>query len=121
VVTLVEHDRRTAALIRDNAKQLGFRGVEVLASSVTSALTHPPRAPYDLVFIDPPYALEHSAVFDTLTRLRGNGWLAEAALLVVERASRDPVLEWPDGYAPLRSKKYGETTLWYGHATTPHA
>ena len=31
VVTLVEHDRRTAALIRENAAALGFTGIDVVA------------------------------------------------------------------------------------------
>ena len=56
VVTLVEHDRRTAELIRSNIRNLGFGGVDVLASTVSRTLAAPPRAPYDVVFLDPPYA-----------------------------------------------------------------
>lgn len=119
VATLVEHDRRTAALIRENVKTLGFTGIEVIASSVIRALTHSPRAPYDLIFLDPPYALDRGEVFDALVLLRANGWLAEAAVLIVERATRDAELTWPDGLQGARSKKYGETTLWYGHAAAP--
>src|SRR4249919_3874642 len=38
VVTLVEQDRRTAALITSNAKSLGFSRAHVVASSVASTL-----------------------------------------------------------------------------------
>jgi 16S rRNA (guanine966-N2)-methyltransferase len=119
VVTLVEHDRRTASLIRHNVSTVGLTNVEVVASTVIRALAHPPRAPYDIVFLDPPYALPTTDVLDALTALSVNDWLADEALVVVERSTRDGELTWPDGFVAERSKKYGETTLWYGHAASP--
>jgi len=116
VVTLVEHDRRTAGVIRDNVDALAFKGVEVLAAPVTRALAQPPRAPYDIAFLDPPYALAQHEVGKVLDLLADNDWLVAGALVVVERSSRDPELAWPAGYAPQRSRAYGETTLWYGLA-----
>ena len=121
VVTCVEHDRRTAALVRDNVRTLGFGAVDVVASSVARALAHPPRAPYDLAFLDPPYALSTDAVVDDLVALRDNGWLANGALVVVERSSRADALTWPAGFEADRERKYGETMLWYGHAATSPA
>jgi 16S rRNA (guanine966-N2)-methyltransferase len=119
VVTLVEHDRRTASLIRHNVKTVGFTNVEVVTSTVGRALAHPPRAPYDIVFLDPPYAVPTADVLDALAALCANDWLADEALVVVERATRESELTWPEGFAGGRSKKYGETTLWYGHAARP--
>jgi 16S rRNA (guanine966-N2)-methyltransferase len=116
VVTLVEHDRRTAALIRDNVQALGFNGVDVVVASVARALAQPPRAPYDIVFLDPPYALPAADVEAALRGLRDQEWLTPEALVVVERSSRGPELTWPDGFTADRSKRYGETLLWYGHA-----
>ena len=55
VVTLVEQDRRTAALITRNAAALGFSRARVVSASVATVLQSPPAAPYDLVFSDPPY------------------------------------------------------------------
>lgn len=119
LVTMVEHDRRAASLIRENARTLGFSQVEVVTSKVARALVHAPRAPYDVVFIDPPYALEIRDVLQSLAALRSNHWLATDALVVVERSSRGGGLGWPDGFAAERSRKYGETTLWYGRAASP--
>jgi 16S rRNA (guanine966-N2)-methyltransferase len=121
VVTCVEHDRRTAALVRDNARSLGFGAVDVVTSAVTRALMHPPRAPYDVIFLDPPYVLPTDAVEADLEALRDNGWLANGALVVVERSSRGQALAWPDGFEGDRERKYGETMLWYGHAATSPA
>src|SRR5215216_3738843 len=55
VVTLVEQDRRTASLISANARRLGFAKAHVVVASVAVALQRTPSAPYDVVFLDPPY------------------------------------------------------------------
>jgi 16S rRNA (guanine966-N2)-methyltransferase len=121
VVTLVEHDRRTAALIRDNARSLGFSGVEVVQAPVTRAFAHPPRAPYDVAFVDPPYAVPDAEVRSVLAGLREQDWLAPGALVVVERSARTSGEVWPDGFDADRRRSYGETVLWYGHAAPTRA
>lgn len=118
VLTCVEHDRRTASLVRDNARALGFGGVDVVTATVARTLAQPPRAPYDLVFLDPPYALDTDEVHNDLVALRDNGWLARGALVIVERSSRGPGITWPSGLVADRERRYGETMLWYGHAAS---
>jgi 16S rRNA (guanine966-N2)-methyltransferase len=117
VVTLVEQDRRTATLIRDNVRTLGMSQVEVLAGAVARVLASPPRAPYDVAFLDPPYALADSEVLADLETLVAQGWLGPEAVVVVERSTRSGEVVWPAGLTGARSRKYGETTLWYGHAS----
>jgi len=116
VVTCVEQDRRTAALIRDNARNLGFRAVEVVTAPVRRVLQVPPQTPYDVVFLDPPYLAPSTEVVEDLTALVSQHWLAVAALVVAERSVRSEPLPWPTGLAGDRQKRYGETLLWYGHA-----
>ncbi|MCW2764717.1 MAG: rsmD, partial [Nocardioides sp.] len=119
VVTLVEQDRRTAGLIGQNAQHLGFPRANVVAASVASTVLRPPHAPYDVVFIDPPYSLDNPRVGADLSALARNGWLVPGAMVVVERSSRSPEPEWPDGFTDIRARKYGETVLWYGHPAHP--
>ncbi len=121
VVTLVEQDRRTAALISSNARALGFARANVMAASVGSTLRRPPAAPYDVAFLDPPYPLADEAVADDLRALVDQAWLVPGALVVVERSSRSPEPGWPDGFTGIREKRYGETVLWYGHAASTPA
>lgn len=116
VVTLVEQDRRTAALVSDNARSLGFARADVRASSVAAVLRRPPQAPYDVVFSDPPYPLDEEHLAADLAALVEHGWLVPGALVVVERSRRSPEPTWPQGTEDTRSKRYGETVLWYGHA-----
>lgn len=117
VVTLVEQDRRTAAVIRDNVRTLGLTQVEVLVSAVARIVERAPRTPYDVVFLDPPYAVPAGDVDAVLRALAELGWLTPDALVVAERPSRGPEPTWPAGLSAGRQRKYGETTLWYGHAT----
>lgn len=117
VVTLVEQDRRTAALIRTNAVDLGFPKADVRASGVQAFLAGHPSAPYDVVFLDPPYPMTNAEVEADLAALLAGDWLVPDALVVVERGSRTKALVWPEGLEMHREKKYGETVLWYGHAT----
>ena len=116
-VLLVESDARTAAVIKANVAAIGIAGATVVTDRAERLLGRPPGATqadrYDLVFADPPYAVTADAVTRVLTLLAG-GWLADGALVVVERATRSGVLEWPPGYLPGKSRRYGEATFWYG-------
>lgn len=116
VVTLVEQDRRTAALVADNARTLGFARADVRVASVAATLQRSPATPYDVVFSDPPYPLSDEAVAADLEALAAQRWLVPGALVVVERSRRSPEPTWPRGFEDTRSKRYGETVLWYGHA-----
>lgn len=116
VVTFVEQDRRTAKLISTNAQTLRCPVANVLPIPVGRALTRPPSAPYDIVFSDPPYDVPAVEVQADLEALVSNGWLVPQAMVVVERGKRGPALVWPEGIEPGAHKRYGETSLWYGHA-----
>ncbi|MFB7717354.1 16S rRNA (guanine(966)-N(2))-methyltransferase RsmD [Nocardia sp. NPDC056100] len=108
---LVESDRKAATIIRGNISDLGLPGAELRMTTAAGTLGGRPAAPYDLVFSDPPYAVEVSEVLDDLRALIANGWLHDGALLVVERSTRSPELIWPEGYTPQKSRVYGETRL----------
>jgi 16S rRNA (guanine966-N2)-methyltransferase len=115
---LVESDPSAAAVIRANARALGLAGATVATGRVERILAAGPGAlaPRDLVFADPPYALAGPAVTAMLAALAGRGWLAPGAIVVLERATRSGAPDWPEGYLPDRSRRYGEATLWYGLA-----
>ena len=51
-----------------------------------------------------------------LAALAGGGWLAPGAVVAVERATRSGPVSWPPGYSQDRSRRYGDTTFWYGLA-----
>jgi 16S rRNA (guanine966-N2)-methyltransferase len=112
--TLVESHGPTAALIRGNARDLGLAGAEVVHAPVVHALVRPYPHRFDLVFSDPPYDLPGDDLAGDLALLLD--LVAPGALVVVERSRRTPTPWFPPAYEPGRTKRYGETTLWYGHA-----
>ncbi|GAA1143789.1 16S rRNA (guanine(966)-N(2))-methyltransferase RsmD [Ornithinicoccus hortensis] len=120
-VLLVESDRSTAALLQDNIAALGVgdrcrvrrdRAERVVAGG-------PLGTAYDLVLLDPPYPLGEEGLAEVLRGLVGQGWLAERALVVVERSSRSAGPTWPPGLVPLDTKTYGQTTLHYAEESAP--
>ena len=117
-VVLVEANRRAAGVIRQNLRTVGLPGGEVLMGKVERLVTAPPpaAAPFDVVFIDPPYAMTGEAVTGVLTGLRDQGWIADDAALVLERSARTGEYAWPPGFEADRSRRYGDTALWYGRA-----
>jgi len=114
-VTLVESSSAAARVCRENVRNLGLEGAQVVAEKVERFVSAAPANAYDIVFLDPPYALAADDVVAVLNRLR-DGWLLYGAVVVLERASRDGEWKWPDGYAADRHRRYGEATLWYGRA-----
>jgi len=113
---LVDSSRTAVAVCRSNASTLGFADqVTVIPRKVEQLLMgHPPTRTSSVVFIDPPYEL---GVDKTLRLLMRPGWLAEGAVVVLERSTRAGEPTWPDGLQPEGSKVYGETTLWFADAS----
>jgi len=114
-VLLVEHGARAASVIRANIEAIGLPGAVLAAGKVERVLARGPEGDrYDVVFADPPYALPDAGVSRVLSLLAGHGWLAPGALVIVERATRSGPLNWPAGLVSAKSRRYGESTFWYG-------
>jgi 16S rRNA (guanine966-N2)-methyltransferase len=110
----VESDRNAAEVLRRNIETVGLPGARLVKRPVAAFLAAPPDAPFDLVFADPPYALDDEALAEILNTLAEAKWLADEAVVVVERSARGPGPRWPDGIEALRDRRYGEGALWYG-------
>jgi 16S rRNA (guanine966-N2)-methyltransferase len=115
---LVEANRRVAQIIRQNLRTVGLPGAEVLTTKVERLVAAPPaeRHAFDVVFLDPPYAMTDEEVARVLTSLLTRGWLTPGAVVVLERSTRSGDFGWPDGFVADRMRRYGDTALWYGHA-----
>ena len=118
-VLLVEADPGAAAVIKANIAAVGLPGARLVKDKVDRVLRRGPgeAAARHLVFADPPYSMPDAELAQTLATLAGPGWLAPGALVVVERDARSAAPAWPAGYAQDRSRRYGETALWYGRAS----
>jgi 16S rRNA (guanine966-N2)-methyltransferase len=118
-VLLIEADPEAAQIIRRNIETIGLPGAHLVKDRVERALRRgPPGAgrPRDLVFADPPYSAGDDELSSVLTALTVNGWLANDAVVVLERDLRSGRPPWPGYYTQDRTRRYGETVLWYGRA-----
>ncbi|WP_432511741.1 16S rRNA (guanine(966)-N(2))-methyltransferase RsmD [Kineococcus sp. SYSU DK001] len=121
-VVLVEAARAAAATARANAGTVALPGVRVVADRVERFLASPGAVVdggWDLVLVDPPYAVaseEVSAVLAALAPL-----LAPGAVVVVERSSRTAPPTWPEPVPDVRERRYGETTVWVAAFAGPGA
>jgi 16S rRNA (guanine966-N2)-methyltransferase len=111
----VESDRRAAAVLRRNVADLGLPGATVRASSAGTVLGGPADRAYDVVLVDPPYATPDAEVAGWLAAASANGWLADDAVVVVERG-RGPAFPWPAPLFAVRERRYGDTVLHVGGA-----
>jgi 16S rRNA (guanine966-N2)-methyltransferase len=117
---LVEADAKASRAIRDNIVTLRVgNAARLVTGKVTQVLAGPPEGgPFDIVFADPPYAVSDEEVAEVQQALVEHGWLTEDAVVTFERSSRTAVrgepLSWVKGLTEERSRRYGETTLWYG-------
>ncbi|WP_114559022.1 16S rRNA (guanine(966)-N(2))-methyltransferase RsmD [Desertihabitans aurantiacus] len=107
-VLLVEAERAVAAVTQANVRRLGLPA-RVQTAKVERLLAAPAPEPFDVVWLDPPYAVE-AATLDVQLRAVVVGWLAPDGVVVVERGRRSPDPDWPEGMETW-SRRYGETVL----------
>lgn len=90
--------RRNIALMRTEAATILRRDATRLGPVI--------GAPYDLVFLDPPYGKGMGEA--ALASAMAGGWFAPEALVVWEESASPEV---PPGFAPQDQRRYGDTLV----------
>ncbi len=112
-VTLVD---RSIATAKSNAARILKQAptpapVIVSSGQPVQAFLDSAASYWDLVFIDPPYDLGLAELEHNLSALVPR--LEPGAIVVLERSSRTPAPELPDGLELDRRKDYGDTALYW--------
>ena len=112
--TFIDQDARAAARVRRNLAKVGAeKGAYAVLRGDACQLAERGRiagAPFDVVFLDPPYALSAGVVSAMLKHLVAQGALRSGATVVYERSAQAPGLDVP-GLTPMRTKRYGITCV----------
>lgn len=112
--TFVERDRRAAAVIERNLRDLDAAGSRwrIIGSDVSRLVTRGGIGPVSLLFADPPYTIDAVAEWQVLENLALAGVLEAGCLVVYEhRASGGGT---PPGVFVTRAvKRYGDTGVTY--------
>lgn len=104
--TFVDDGAKSNALIRENIRICGAESQTRLIRRDARKLPANPDAPYELIFLDPPYG-KHLGERALQTAL-DQGWVAQNALIVWEE---NTAITPPDGLTLLESRQYGDTTI----------
>jgi 16S rRNA (guanine966-N2)-methyltransferase len=114
-VVLVDADRTACEVVQRNIDALDLPGARLFRRPAASYLAGGGvDQGFDLVFADPPYAFPDDQLAALLAVLVDADWLADGAVVVVERSARGAAPTWPAGMEEIKQRRYGEGTLWYG-------
>ena len=112
--TFIDQNARAAARVRRNLAKVGAeKDAYAVLRGDACQLAERGRiagAPFDVVFLDPPYALSADVVSAMLEHLVAQGALRPGATVVYERSAQAPGLGVP-GLTPVRTKRYGITCV----------
>ena len=70
-------------------------------------------APFNVIFIDPPYAFETEACNQLLADLTGRELTGDGTVIVLERSTRSDEPTAPEGWSIADRRDYGETAVYY--------
>jgi 16S rRNA (guanine966-N2)-methyltransferase len=118
---LVERDRAALAALTQNVEHLdlGARAIVVRLDVTRFGGGRPPgEAPFDLVFVDPPYETGDDAVAASVGALAAPGWLGAGAVVVVERPARAGIAV-PEGFRACWERTFGDTLVFFVDAAEP--
>ena len=124
----VEPDRAAERCVRANLESTGFVGHSELHACALGVFLHAPgaasgtavagRMVFDLVFLDPPYAMPDVEVATFLQLLMAGQWLAKNATVVIERGVSSDIA-MPDGLSVSWQRRYGDTLIVMVSCQTP--
>ena len=105
--SFVEKDRRAVTAIEELAREWQETAVQVTcADALTWLARSAGAAPFDVVFLDPPY--DAPLLSATAAALVAANLLAPDARIYVEHRAREPLPALPDGWKDIRDGRAGE-------------
>ncbi|MEM7470311.1 MAG: 16S rRNA (guanine(966)-N(2))-methyltransferase RsmD [Pseudomonadota bacterium] len=105
-VCFIENGRAGFQLIAKNVAKLRAAEATTLTKQDATKLGQNPYAPFDLIFLDPPYGKNMGA--PTLENALAKDWIAKDALIVWEEESAQPA---PPSFEVIETKAYGNTIM----------
>jgi 16S rRNA (guanine966-N2)-methyltransferase len=106
----VDNDSAAILAVTRNLTTLRAEGRGQILKADARRLGVGPSPPFDLAFLDPPYA--KGLCEPALAGLADGGWLSPGAVAVVERDAREPPPVAP-GYRPIDSRTWGAARVWF--------
>jgi 16S rRNA (guanine966-N2)-methyltransferase len=115
-VLMVDQSPRVVQRLRENVELLDAHQVRVVQADGVQWLTQR-GTPYDIVFLDPPFASD--LLGRSCRLLEQQGWLGREARVYLESAAVQPLPTLPETWRQLRSKKAGRVRYVLAQSMTP--
>lgn len=111
--TLVERDRAALVAIRDNLARTRVGTAEVVSSDVLAFVTRDNNTleTFDLIFVDPPYAMDHDELDRLVAAIGSAGPSGPAWRVVLTRPKRSSTPVIPLHWLAARRLSYGDTLV----------
>lgn len=101
------------ALKRNRAWEPGMSARVIKARAEKYAASASAVAPFDVIFIDPPYAFETEACNQLLADLAARELTGDDTVIMLERSTRSAEPTAPEGWDITDRRDYGETAVYY--------
>ena len=110
-VMFIDSERNAMDVVKENVRTTGFadRSKYLVSDWRNYIRKASGREKFDLVFIDPPYAMECCA--DAVERLIKADLIAPGAIVVLESGTEDPDFSARDDIEVIKSTHYGKKTF----------
>jgi 16S rRNA (guanine(966)-N(2))-methyltransferase RsmD len=107
-VVFVDASRASLQVVRQNIEQTGFEERSQAVLSKVESFLKKPSGPYDIVFLDPPYADEMQPLLELIAEA---GILKPDSIVIAEHFKKQLSPESAGGLTLYREAKYGDTVL----------
>lgn len=104
-VVMVEQSPIARTALHENLTALGAAGARIVASDASAFLAQP-ADPFDIVFVDPPFAA--NLVPTCLGLIADRGWVRPGGVVYVEAPRALQPVPWPPGWDAYRSQTAGQ-------------
>ena len=105
-VMMIEQEPKAARQLQQNLQTLQCTQAQVVCRDALQVLQQPCTEPFELVFLDPPFRKE--LLSQVIPLLEQQGWLADSALISLERENEGTPPVIPANWQLLKDKQAGQ-------------
>jgi 16S rRNA (guanine966-N2)-methyltransferase len=107
-VVFVDSSRESLAVINKNIERMGFEKRAQVVPAGAESFLKKTSGPYDIVFLDPPYAEEMQPLLDLIA---ASGIVKTDGIVVAEHYKKQQSPEKANRFTLYREARYGDTVL----------
>ena len=105
-VMMIEQEPKAARQLQQNLQTLQCTQAQVVCRDALQVLQQPCTEPFELVFLDPPFRKE--LLSQVIPLLEQQGWLADSALIYLERENEGTPPVIPANWQLLKDRQAGQ-------------